>query len=1779
MSASPDDGFLPPLDKIFARETSVLSWRAVKKCLSLARHASDVADLEKFFKDERNQTTLLKALSPFDRPSEASKQELETRTAPIHVSTTKGSDQDVEQLKKDALWLTAQLDIDEISGLRFALLEWQERCADMVLGNLQPEKSNEGKDTTTPSDVVRHNRLLRIFLEEKSAIRSVCAMLAGIDAGAKVLSTRFGHEPWLESIAESLRTSRSGKRGYLAACVADVSALVDLLEDNKTWPKCFQVDFALHEAYLCALLQDTASTLRQAIIHVFYTSSATTSEDVLSWFRLMRSTTYFANFHPSSPHQAYICEIVQALVALLSAAILSLREALAELEKIRRQDTGQSTGKSYINDDAAIRELNLLMFDAATQNTTIAAPAIYTWSILGMYIRDCAREEQEELRRIDDEHDAAGRHGSVSRRPSAVELKYDSLQDMNLGEARDDPPSHLARQAADDLGVYTVIGTLSSILTETFATPLEATLSETCRNILYDLVRESLPLVSYGEDVIGATLAVLAPLEQDSSAVIVGPLADRFLHDQTFQNHILQQAVSRYPYELTPFLQLMSAASEGDTVDHSNKTIDILTRMKSMTLTLPDDFRGYALEHEEEGANAFRLLEDLPLFVTRSTGKALTVASENNTQMIAFGEDSDVTCIPRGTQGVILRDSRPFIVQLQHEHNAFHYLGLLLETYLDRAVYSVAPPAPPVDGPVCLEIIHLLSRLLHRNARADDTAHLLSQLAQSLPEGLDIIAVIADILDIELLFFSDQTGKQKSTELLVSCIDFLHGIQRHQPERVWSYLSQGSLLSDSLGGSLFGSVVSNSRENYLSFAHAVARLYKSMLDDALRGVVQRKKLPQHSSRSRRFDSPLTDTIETSERTIAAVLAGYTRFALEILQRLAADECFGNAMASTTTAYLLSSFHQALVSAYGVEGGQTPSTGLSNAIKPAAQMIISTFLDGEQSLTLLIGPVRAAAQLHAAHLPSSQYVDVRTAADTSLQLMVLLIRISEQQDKSPSTLSRSLTIMMGTFAEAYAAQASLRADIAELLMVMTAALSMTDGEPVSLFGQLQPSQGQNFLQLLTELDQPFRDVKTECVLWDLFSAASEHGQLWFSMYLLTGILPRDRLKSKDKPNGQTVLNKALDALVDIKDMEPERALAMTNFVSKAQKLWIWATSLVRSHTDFLQSALLWLRELKPVARVASQADELLGAREYTLAAALCDILAVGIHAGAETGDKSLIKLVIPSLGFLAANAPRIDSYNKPLHSTLQRNLANRFSNLDINDFKRTPVNPASIGRSYFYDLEMAHRALCHDGSWSGSGKKGNSGFEEEFARANINWSLVDASKALLNNWQRLAVTLANSESGNSDLTGVLLTTIETCLDASLDADLGAPDMSAIMQTRSDLVFGLLSQLASVGVEASRSKVILDKAWSVVKASPVDFDVATATSDLSYYRSLLRNLLLSLNLSNSTSKAQGPRTGSNQAIMKIDYETGGILVEIMTRTVTTGFRALCSNLHGDISTSTPDDFALVTALLQAVLASGEARHFHPQLADAIVFSATARSASSLFSWSDTLANLTDDEPVYGELAAIFLATLSQIPQVAEHLALEGILARLSSAGISDLFRQADGKGPFDQPAAMFTIWTDAFLPICINMLEAIGPPVASEISSFLNSFPQQLARAEKALVNASPGPREPRAGAVTLGLLTEARDLILVAQVLQASIRLGAAEGIASSDVEELKYSISNVMDDIEALTKSARSLRDRLVPSNAREAALFANKKVGGSDNALEAAVVRAIEQTKALVAE
>ena len=404
----------------------------------------------------------------------------------------------------------------------------------------------------------------------------------------------------------------------------------------------------------------------------------------------------------------------------------------------------------------------------------------------------------------------------------------------------------------------------------------------------------------------------------------------------------------------------------------------------------------------------------------------------------------------------------------------------------------------------------------------------------------------------------------------------------------------------------------------------------------------------------------------------------------------------------------------------------------------------------------------------------------------------------------------------------------------------------------------------------------------------------------------------------------------------------------------------------------------------------------------------------------------------------------------------------------------------------------------------------------------------------------------------------------CLKSNRESTLPELVFNKLAQSRADLGFLLLQQLIQVARTGPGARGVLKQAWETLHSHAADLGTALTGDDAEYSRTLLKILYLSLQAHLDPSPAADSRAEERE-VVKIKM----MILEILSVVVARGFRSLTTRLHENPSKVLPADFALINAILRTALHIPGTDKYSEQLVTFFSDENTTRYASTLLSWSHQLT--IDGDPVFGEFSITFLLELSTVPALAESMVIGGCLAQIASANLVKYFRRSGGIGPFDQPDRMYLIWTRGILPLVINLLRAIGGPIASEIASFLNQFKPQLTRASNSFdVKPSPTPKDVHRGYVNLAMASEIRSLALIATILDMFREAGASAGIVAADVAQLDWDRVTVKEDLDGRLQRRNALRDSIIAMDEREETWSRQKPTnlqGGSESRLEERIV------------
>ncbi|KAF1962309.1 nucleoporin-like protein, partial [Byssothecium circinans] len=1827
---------LPQLDldlaKCFTGEQQLVSWDVAYNALCDPKTASKSAPLRNFLSAEENLDMLSRPWRPFPEPSAQEKNKLETKTAPAHITPSPSGHYKLDEIKEDCLWLSQEVKISEHAALRLVVQEWQSRPSVQLLSGLTEEEalsvqdaagfSNLGASTFMPNSSIignpsalgpqtdahfnssdqRRLRIIDIYYSTCTSILRISQLLMAW-AGARDLRRTTPNaypndyrvsEDWLEQIGQAIVVKQNQKEATpsdaaaLDKCIRAMKARLHALDTGFPWNVSDSILEAASVRWVNAQTTELVHLLHIALLHAdITTKDYLPTPTIEGWFTVISETGFFRDFPTVTAAQQPLIPLIQLLTSLVSVAVLKIHLVLDDLKTGRIFAWPKSV---YLLDGGVVERITMCFVTAVQLGPSPATPPALAWALLTWQLSRLAFTLQEDRELLNDNE--PGQSVSI---PTPHPLEEAILPVARLAESEGSTPFGQLAETCVEHGVLRIITQFLEVGMAGFGTAVDRISRDRFRLLYLQIIRAGLEseTLDYTPDLIIAVHTIMIGDRTFQNWVAkdtprqADPIASFCFADKDILlPRLINEASSRYPYELAPFLKFFSALVRGEKAneDGSLALIHELTDKSTFMHRLPDGFQGFHLVNEEEDSNEVALSVDLPLFIkSDSSGFSSQRRLIGSAAHIKPTEDLQMAV---ETHGVVVDDSeQPFVTLWHYRHSALTYLVHFLSTYAVGSNRVDISTLAPASLEAAAEIIGFFSDLLHASLQACEghgvagtcSPELLKHMGISDGEKQDTVSLILTIFEQELRHLCQEPSNEGSLELLVNCTHFLQALLVIAPNRVWPWLARSKLLEGdghegSLASILIGTEMVLGRYEFLI---GCIRIFSSLVDDGIERSISRKSTSRALTR---FNAATTSTSGTSDKIMSNTLLTFARTLASIYEGSLGWKYNRIEDRLEINIGICEAFTTILRLAYSVDDAPKLSDKLTRLVAPAAEYITELYLTKTENnlpTNPILGSLLSGADIIKSSLLTSSAALWKHQTRSTLELSDVLVRVAMLLGKPWTHLEQQLFKATPLLARLYATSDVWKSPVVLLLETLVRGATRVDDEesqkqdkttkdakePPSLLGHLGPRTAKNFLSVLSQLDEPLRIVDIQKNVWNLLSAVVTCKQQWFALYLLTGTTPRENMRAKSKAaaeglRNRALLSRALDTLshmdLDASNRPWPLYTAMLGFVTAAQNNWSWALGDIRERKDFIEQLLAFLKWMakQPQDPKTDMATET-RAHQNKFASLAAEILAMYLHSSRQVGDATPLRNIVPSLAYFEDNALQLPSFNVSLHTNLKDNLKDRFPGVLLDNLKRTTLYPASLGQNFFYDIALADKILGFHNGWTGSAP--GQGFRSEVIRANINLSLVESQVQLLESWKLLAIELSQVVTKDERLSKVLVRAVKECMKANASSTLPEALFGQLMVSRADLAYVLLKKLVEAKVTIPEARLLLNPIWDAIRASTPDFDNVFSTAQSHYYRSLLRILYLALHFHLIEDLDASEGAPSADALFRSSFR-GGVpqsartfsepitnkLLEILSDTVAKGFRSLANQLHAEPDTVTPSDFALLTALLQRIIAIPEMSKFQSQAALLFANNNTVRYATSLFSWSDKLTIQTNSnngpsvpDPIYGELSLLFILSLSSIQSLAETMAVEGILSQLNTANLMNYYRRPGGMGAFNTPPRLHSIWTKGILPLCLNLLLSIGAPIAGEISSFLNQFPEQLLRSSNAL-NSRYSNR------ITLSIASETHSLALLSGILDAFRAQGPRLGIQASEVPALEWDRENVREDIEGWMARRGALRERVV---------------------------------------
>jgi nuclear pore complex protein Nup188 len=1438
--------------------------------------------------------------------------------------------------------------------------------------------------------------------------------------------------------------------------------------------------------------------------------------------------------------------LIRVLADITSAAYLRGTSSSLALPNTT---LNRDSSTPFARDPNALREVSDILSRAARDGLPWSAFSVYAWVVFAHQLPSS---------------------------PAGISLGDQEFLSSQLLE-------ELALLALDNFKVLEWIQTLMLEIRRQYKGSADSGLEDSIRELVLGMLSYSVDVgfVLYGSDIFATFMAAL-----DADRPYLEPIDTRLfsrIHPLQIMTHLIQpflsNAQSRFPYETLPFVRLIRSLFLLGLPGHKTSlpVFDYITTLNEFTELLPLSFEDYEQVDEDypHSDSYFVILKnDLPILITRSPRNHGNNANAHNSMALIPIQNVDwqvTTFVPAGSQGEVRSNEKPLVVTWTTEFRPICYLVDCLSTAApgnNKTLFSKADILPPED---IIEMIKLLATALqtaHQDAVADglppvDAAQdILKIRPGEMDHEQDIITTIFEIFEYTLQRQKVDKDLTISTEILTACMEFFHATTYFAPNRIWPILVRSRLLDLNGCEPALITVVSNSEilRGDFSFLLRSIKLFDALIDLAYTQP-QTKNTSMKRALSRLASTTSTIQFAVPPKTIRTIMNVYLDVLVHAFQDCQFWRFTDQNQLTTMNTSILTAFNKILTVTYGFDEEFVLERKFSSTLADCAKSLLDLLLAPESSTSTIVNtivgliskpfpPTALGSEpiLSAGLSSSAQHKDQVAEVRTALELCNTVLHLAIHTNCDASLLEARLFKAAPTLTRLYAMSYKLRTPISITMNLLLAASMRHDTVPPSLLGHMGADMAKAFLLMLSQLAQPLEDIDREVATWNLMSKVVNSQQQWFALYLLTGRAPRET-GCKTSATNETVLNFALDKLSSISKLPWEKLkvpIAMLQFVSISYSKWRITNKTIREHQTFLPAIIEYFAKLRREDRPA-----LAQITETQVASLIAEILTMHLYYCREMGDFKFASTLVNKLGYFKNFGFLPPVLNTNQQSFLRKNLKGMYPGFQLSKVKHSTIFPVEYGRNYFYDCEMAMKLIE-----SVKGHGDHKGFALEIQWANINLSELDVQVNLHKQCKLLATELAQvaAKDPSYALVDPLLDVVHACCIDMRNTSLPDGMADKFQKSQIELVAIILQRLVVIKHEQIMDELIgvFHDIWNAFCNTVQNFDAMYTGIRKDINRTFLQILFLSLQL---MSRSRATMNGKKSAGKHIPPKYFTELLTIASDIVPKGFKSLAELAHNEMTARTVQvtDFVLLTSIFQTILKIPGIEAVQTQLALNLANSEISRYAINLFTWSDQL--LIDGDPVFGEVSILFLLELSSVPAMADSLAAQGILSQLSGANLMALYNRPAGIGPFDKPARLHSVWARGILPLCLNLLDAVGPPVVAEIVAFLAQYPHQAERLIKQLGNrrGDMGTR-PGQSHMTLAMAAEAHSMALLSAIVDGLRSAGGMAGnIPAAEIPALPWDRAALKEEIEDWVAQKDGLRRYVIPAGDHEAEMYRAK--------------------------
>lgn len=696
---------------------------------------------------------------------------------------------------------------------------------------------------------------------------------------------------------------------------------------------------------------------------------------------------------------------------------------------------------------------------------------------------------------------------------------------------------------------------------------------------------------------------------------------------------------------------------------------------------------------------------------------------------------------------------------------------------------------------------------------------------------------------------------------------------------------------------------------------------------------------------------------------------------------------------------------------------------------------------------------------------------------------LLISLRSMLMLDVSVLESEIFVNLPQLVKVYLKFPNLKLKIMNLLSVLVNS-DYGNEKPPSLLAHMGDNYSKILLNsIVVDLEGSLIEYSLKNALYDFFSNVMEKNQEGLSVLLLTGYDVHERLNqskdSKDKSSktlltvnktgksDKSILRILKDNVINLDKYPNSAAIHLLDAISFAFNSWATAQKMNDDDEKFIKSLADYFdknyhydqeeAEENGLEDLSDTVDKTIKrCYKIKLLSSIGEILALYLFSCSNEKVIRPILNLLESKNFLQKQAHqifRIHNYDSKLHLNAHKNFNKYFTDFNLDDFRRTSLNKfRRYGVGTVYNLSLMDKLFGSHYEW-------NDFMRHDVILTSLNLQYVSAQTNLVKSWGALISSYIRFKS--SDPTKEFFDLASLFLSINNDEGIPAPSFKDIYLERIELAFFLIF---NVSTSKTLNKTVTDEQISTLftavltslLSDEVNFLLSLSNNNVQMYRSLLRILLITLNL--CSNKAYLLEKNPNLVIdlfnKIIAYGTKVIIASVQNV-----MSASSSNSNISSSNNAPnsslvinkiEDLLLITSIFKSFVAINFSSKINETLSILLDSNETIKYVLELYAYSNSM--LVDGEPVFADFALIYIIELLSIDVVAERLLSYGLFSILVNSPISIEIQKGNIRA--DQQPRYHHIWSNGLLTIVLLLLSKFGPRVIPDICIFLKQFEKQL-----------------------------------------------------------------------------------------------------------------------------